>query len=333
MMPKGPKLRHVVVLIGGTGVIGSAMSDVARKCGLDVLSFSLDRACNDGLYRNCQVDLEAMSPQTLSDSLEMAVQNRPVALILDIIGLDARNAAALADFAVARNAPVGVISSCLLYDHDGSAPIDESCRLVEPNQDSHAYLRDKLSIESFWRSRPDVAWRIFRCQHILGAGSILGCIPNHNRDQNLIARLRAQQPLNLVNFGDIFLSWIHSKDLASAIMTLCSDPTSAHLAINMTAPAPVRARNYYETIAKVMGLPPPSIENFDPISTDFWNLTARNNVFVSRHDCYGQITFVHDLESGIKDALSVPEAQMRNRGHFLRARLLGRGSRKLQSDL
>ena len=319
-------MRQVVV-IGGTGVIGASVASAARDRGLSVVSLSLDAPEKRDVFENIQVDVHQVAPVVLATLLAEAVKDRPVALLLDILGLGAPQAAVLAAFAASRGAPVALISSCLLYDHDGSAPVDESCPLAQPRPDTHPYIRDKLALEAFWRDQPQVAWRIFRCHHILGAGSTLGCIPNHNRDPQLLARLRGGEPLELARNGEVSLSWIHPDDLASAVLTLCANPKSSRCAINMVAPEPVRARDYYDTVARLLGLPAPTTRSFTPNPADFWSLTARDNVFVSRHAFCRPLIFRHDIESAIRDALSVPETEQARRAHFLLARIAGREHR------
>lgn len=316
-------MRQVVV-IGGTGVIGASVASVARERGLGVIALSLDTSEKSDFFENIQLDVHQVVPVVLAEVLAKVVNAQPVALILDIIGLAAPQAAALAAFATAQKAPVAVISSCLLYDHDGTAPVAEDCPLLRLRPESHAYIRDKLAIEAFWHDQAQVDWRLFRCHHILGAGSTLGCIPNHNRDPQLLARLRRGEPLELARNGEISLSWIHPDDLASAVLTLCANPKSSRCAINMAAPEPVRARTYYDTVARLLGLPSPTVRCFTPKPADFWSLTARDNVFVSRHTFCRPLIFQHDIESAIRDALSVPETEQARRARFLLARIAGR---------
>lgn len=320
-------MRRVVVLIGGTGVIGSSVAAVAHAGGMDVVSLSLDPNRTSPNYTNIQIDLGRSSPAEMQAVLVNAVGDRPVALILDSLGLADEMASVVASFADARSVPFGLISSCLVYDHDGACPVDEDFPLVAIGPGMHAYLRDKLAIESFWRGQPQVAWRIFRCNHILGAGSLLGCIPNHNRDPRLLSRLQSGTPLALARGGEIMLSWVHPEDLANMILSVCDDPGTSHLIINANAPEPVNARQYYEEIARCLGIAVPMIHRCEPDPRDFWSLTARNNVFVSRHALYRQLTFRHDLASAIRDALSVPETEQAFRGRFLLARVKERGGR------
>lgn len=320
-------MRRVVVLVGGTGIIGSSMAARAQERGLDVVSLSLDPPEASAAYSNHQIDLDKASPEALEDLLCSAAGERPVALILDILGLSDERAAVIAGFAAARDAAVGLISSCLLYDHNGTGPVDEDCPLVDIRTGTHAYLRDKAEVEFFWRRQAQVAWRIFRCNHVLGAGSLLGCIPNHNRDPHLLSRLRNGSPLALARAGDIMLSWIHPDDLANVILTVCDDPATAHLAFNANAPEPILAREYYDEIARDLGLSAPTVHDAEFSPADFWSLTARDNIFVSRHAVFRQLVFRHTLQSAIKDALSVPEDEQALRGRFLLARVKARAQR------
>jgi nucleoside-diphosphate-sugar epimerase len=63
-------------------------------------------------------------------------------------------------------------------------------------------------------------WTIVRPCHIYGPASQLGCLPCHSRDAQLIARLRAGQPLQLVGGGYFLQQPLLAADLAQTILSM-----------------------------------------------------------------------------------------------------------------
>jgi nucleoside-diphosphate-sugar epimerase len=310
-----------VVAIGGSGVIGRALARICAKRGHFFVSLSLDAPQFSPLRENLQIDVTKAPAGALAAAITQSVAGRSIVMILDIYGLDDEQALEIAALAIAEEAPVGLISSCLLYDHAGANAVDESCPLVALGPKCHPYLANKLLRERFWRNQDRVGARLLRCHHILGAGSLLGCIPDHNRDPELIARMRRGDPLNLALGGQMRLSWIHPDDLAVAALDLCADPHSRQCAINLAAPDPIMARAYFQRIARALSLPAPEIRSVAVDPAQFWSLTARDNVFVSRHDFVRDLVFSHDIGSAIVDALSVPEGEVSSRRRFLSERI------------
>ena len=316
--------RPIIVVLGGTGVIGTALKNVALRREFEVISVSLDpEATSDG-YRNSQIDLHALRPGALGAHLSNIVpENRTIFAIYDIVGLSPDHIGELANFAAARGITIGQISSCLLYDHDRSGPVDEDCPLLDPDKPMFPYQALKQAQESALSARQDINWRIFRTHHVIGRGGLLGCIPDQNRDPELLAQLRSGTPLRLAQEGQLRLSFIHAVDLATAMIDLCDDPSTVRQAINVVHPDVALARDYYFILSDLMGLPKPKIAPFNVPSSDFWSLTAKDNVFFSNHPAAGKLNFQHDLVSSLTDALAVGESCYPSLGKYMGRRISG----------
>lgn len=311
-----------IVAFGGTGVIGTALRRVASRRGVPMLALSLDPDATDAGWTNLCLDFDSAPAGALTSVLTAALpEGAPIGAICNIAGLAPRQIAEVAAFAAARGAPLVQISSCLLYQADTGSTVDEGTPTLTLLLANFPYLQLKLAEEAALLARGDADWRILRTNHVLGSGSLLGCIPDHNRDPALLARLRAGQPLQLTKAGRLRLSWVHAEDLASAMLDLCADPTTAGQILNVVHPQPAMADAYYRQIATLLGLPPPVINELVPEVAGFWALTARDIHFTSRHPAVQRLTFHHDLASALKDTLSLGEHDYAAQGGHLRDRL------------
>lgn len=320
-----PAMPPLLIVLGGTGVIGTALRGACRDLGLDLLSLSLDPDATGPGYRNRRIDLHAARPGALADELSALVPaGHRVHALLDVVGLKPPQIAEAAPWAAGRGIAWGQVSSCLLYDHDHSGPVDETAPLVSTTASLFPYQSMKLAQEQALRANPTLDWRIFRTNHVIGRGGLLGCIPDHNRDPDLLDRLHGASPLSLAAGGQVRLSWIHAADLANAMVTLCALPQTARSAMNIVHPAPVLARTYYEVLADLIGAPPPRIVPVDPDPAAFWSVTGRDNVFVSAMPEVARLNFRHDLRSALGDALAVGAAAYRLLGGFMGQRISGR---------
>lgn len=96
-------------------------------------------------------------------------------------------------------------------------------------------------------------WTIVRPCHIYGPGSLLGCLPEHGRDAQLIERIRRGETLRLVGGGHFLQQPIYAANLAETILS-CADNSAAHGGIfNVAGPDIVESRRYYEIIGEILG--------------------------------------------------------------------------------
>ncbi|MBI1416605.1 MAG: hypothetical protein GC146_05210 [Limimaricola sp.] len=316
-----PKLPPAFICLGGTGVIGFALAGVLRVSGIHFVSVSLSPDARSPGHDNIRLDFATAPPGALTAALDGVRRTHRVIGILDVFGCTGDVAADLACAAAALRAPVAVLSSCLLYDHDGRAPIDETCPLIATP--CPPYQATKLALEASWRVGTFPDWLILRAHHILGRGSLLGCIPAHNRDARLLDIIAAGEPLQLARRGDVRLSIIHPADLGAAALHLLTRTGLRRTTVNLAHPTPVRAFDYYARVATELGAPLPPIVDFTPDPANFWSVTARDNVFVSARPEMASFAFTHDLDACIRDALSVGPRTYARQGGFLRARIAG----------
>ena len=99
-----------------------------------------------------------------------------------------------------------------------------------------------------------LAWTFLRPNHIYGPSSELGCLPLHGRDRELIPRLRAGTPLQLVGGGHFLQQPIMADDLAACILSIAGNARAAGQTYNATGPEIIESWQYYQIIADVLGV-------------------------------------------------------------------------------
>lgn len=110
----------------------------------------------------------------------------------------------------------------------------------------------------------DFAWTVFRCCHIYGPGSHLGCLPVHGRDPELIARIRRGEKLRLVGSGSYLQQPLYAQDLAQLILSVPASAGAVRRIFNAAGPEIAESRSYYEHVAAALGRP----VVFEELATD-----------------------------------------------------------------
>jgi nucleoside-diphosphate-sugar epimerase len=100
----------------------------------------------------------------------------------------------------------------------------------------------------------DLGWTVLRPCRIYGPTSELGCLPLHGRDPQLIAKLRAGHPLQLVGGGHFLQQPILAEDLARTILSIGGNPEVCGKIFNTAGPEVIESRQYYQLIAEILGV-------------------------------------------------------------------------------
>jgi nucleoside-diphosphate-sugar epimerase len=99
-----------------------------------------------------------------------------------------------------------------------------------------------------------LAWTIVRPCHIYGPGSQLGCLPEHGRDPQLIAKIKRGEPLRLVGGGHFLQQPILAADLAKLVLSCAGNDKAIGGIYQAAGPDIVESRQYYQIIADVLGV-------------------------------------------------------------------------------
>jgi nucleoside-diphosphate-sugar epimerase len=137
---------------------------------------------------------------------------------------------------------------------------DPERRVFPQPEESEHYLPDgyggkkracELLLER--KAPASLPWTVFRCCHIYGPGSALGCLPAHSRDPELVARIRRGEPLRLVGGGHFLQQPLFAGDLAALMLSAPGAPQAAGRIFNAAGPEIAESRRYYEEIAAALG--------------------------------------------------------------------------------
>jgi nucleoside-diphosphate-sugar epimerase len=121
--------------------------------------------------------------------------------------------------------------------------------------DSYGAKKRRGELEFLNGDTKDMQWTVFRPCHIYGAPSQLGCLPAAARDPQLLRKLRAGEPVRLVGGGHFLQQPILVTDLARLVLSVLDNPLSHRKIYGSVGPDIVASYEYYEIIAKVLGVP------------------------------------------------------------------------------
>jgi nucleoside-diphosphate-sugar epimerase len=129
---------------------------------------------------------------------------------------------------------------------------------------SYGHKKRLCELELLNADTGEMAWTVIRPCHIYGPGSLLGCLPNHGRDSELLQKMKEGNTLALVGGGYFLQQPIFAPDLAKLILS-CTDNENCKRGIfNSAGPDIIESKKYYEIIANVLGVK----TSFEEISVD-----------------------------------------------------------------
>lgn len=97
-------------------------------------------------------------------------------------------------------------------------------------------------------------WTVFRPCHIYGPGSLLGCLPAHGRDAELLDRLRRGEALRLAGGGHFLQQPIFVRDLAKLILSAHGNSLANRRIYCAAGPDIAESVEYYRIIAAELGV-------------------------------------------------------------------------------
>lgn len=241
-----------ILLIGGTGIVGKAIINEALKKGYEVTVIGLKKSMT--IPREVkQIVVDRKNDREFRKVCRELGKEWDA--VVDIFEFDKESAKQTYDLFKDSAKYIFILSTVLVYDRSKpyDSPIKSSHSLAKEGV-MGGYVDHKLEVEKFWRNVKDANWTILRPYHILGAtDSLLGCIPDHNRDPELINRIKGGKPLFLCNGGDIKFNFINTIDLAKIILCAVEKPITIHKTYNAVNPQIISAKYYYELIGKELG--------------------------------------------------------------------------------
>src|SRR3989338_4025017 len=173
-----------MLIIGGTGIIGRPLAHKAREAGYDLSVIAME-----GKERLPQgtsyYELDRRNEEAFRNGLVSITGQNDWNVVVDVNPYSKKDAQILMDSVGKKIKHVFILSTTLVYDRKKVSfkPLSEDHPLAEKGKQGK-YVDDKIEAEEFWRET-GANWTILRPYHILGANSLLGCLPPHNRDPEI----------------------------------------------------------------------------------------------------------------------------------------------------
>jgi len=125
----------------------------------------------------------------------------------------------------------------------------------EPSACSYAGNKRKMEhifLNYFKESAGKLRITLFRPGHIYGPGFLLGCFPEHSRQENLLQFIEHNEPLRLVGGGIYLTQPIFVDDLANAMLNCVDKEKTYNEIFCIGGPEAVENKHYYEIIGEVL---------------------------------------------------------------------------------
>ena len=237
-----------ILIIGGSGFVSGTLARAAVAAGHDTWIVSRgQRPLPDGAHslvadRGVDADLSAAIAGA-GTSWDLAV---------DCIGYETAHMAqdlrvlpAVCDWFV-------FVSTDFVFDPEQ--------RIFPQTVEARSYQRDgyggkkRLCEELLANQAPaDWHWTVMRPCHIYGPGSLLGCLPLHCRDAQLITRLRKAETLQLIGGGHFLQQPVFAQDLAATILSAPAASGADRHIFCTAGPDIIESVRYYELVADAVG--------------------------------------------------------------------------------
>jgi len=299
-----------ILIIGGTGIVGKpTVMQFIKHNEYNVYSIALEKTNFPPAVKQYIADRTTQGFKDLIEKLNTEVDLWDA--VIDIIAFNAESAEITYSLFKNTTQHIVTLSTTLVYDRtkENTGSISEDAPLA-PEGQFGGYVDGKVKLEKFWHSITDVNWTLLRPYHILGAESLLGCIPEHNRDPKLIERLKNGEVLKLCNGGNIHFNYIHPKDIATAIYKIIGNKNTFKQVYNLVNAQSILAKDYYAEVAKQVG----GTLNIESVPMDQiwsemrgWEMTTFPHIY-SMEKLQKDTNFTPSifLEEGIKDAIEHP---------------------------
>ncbi len=153
-----------------------------------------------------------------------------------------------------------VISTDSVYDpKHKQTPQAEDGMFVEetgtPDRCSYAGNKrkmEKVFLDYLESGNTEVKITIFRPGHIYGPGFLLGCFPEHSRQENLVDIILKGEDIRLVGGGIYLTQPIYVDDLAITMLDCVNNEKTYNHIFCIGGPQAVENKQYYEIIAKLL---------------------------------------------------------------------------------
>jgi nucleoside-diphosphate-sugar epimerase len=238
-----------LLLIGGSGFISSAVARLALADGFEVWAVTRGQKTVQQGIRSLSADRK--NTEEFKRVIEQAQTHWDT--VIDHIAYTPEDMEQDIDLFRQRAKHLIFISTDFVFD-----PARRTFPQYpdSPYFSAQGYGGDKRRCEELLlrSDTGEMKWTVVRPCHIYGPGSNLGCLPTALRDPELIAKLRAGQPIRLVGGGYFLQQPIFVRDLAELMLSAVDNPKTYGRIFLTYGPDVVESWQYYQIIADVLGV-------------------------------------------------------------------------------
>jgi len=238
-----------ILLIGGSGFVSGTVARAAQAAGHTVWAVTRgQRPLIAGV-------IPVIADRRDRDAMRRAIKELDLEwdLVVDCIGYEEADAQQDIELFRNRARQLVFISTDFVYD-----PVH---RRFPQTEETNYYLPDgyggkkrQCELTLIHGDTGTMAWTVLRPGHIYGPGSLLGCLPLHGRDPELLAKMQRGETLQLIGGGYFLQQPILAADLAQTILSCAGNPQAHHQIYLTAGPDIIESRQYYTIIADILGV-------------------------------------------------------------------------------
>jgi nucleoside-diphosphate-sugar epimerase len=248
MAGKSKSLR--VLLIGGSGFVSGTLARSALAQGHKVWAVTRGQKQLPAGVTGLAADRH--DEKAFAQAVEAAGTHWD--LVVDCIGYEVADVRQ--DVSVFRNraAQFVFVSTDSVFDpaHRRFPQGEETDHYMM--DDGYGGKKRRCELELVNGDTGDMQWTVVRPCHIYGPGSLLGCLPLHSRDGELISRLKSGEALRLVGGGHFLQQPIFARDLAELVLSAAGNRRAYGQIFCTAGPDIIESRYYYQIVADALGV-------------------------------------------------------------------------------
>ncbi|MEM7133759.1 MAG: NAD-dependent epimerase/dehydratase family protein [Chloroflexota bacterium] len=242
-----------ILILGGSGFLSGTTARLAVEAGNIVWTVTRGQRPSIEGTRNLVVDRKDRA--AFAGMIHSAEQNWD--LVIDCIGYEVDDARQDVQLFRDRAKQLVFVSTDFVYNpQQRNFPQSEEGVGYLVDVAPESYGGKKRLCEQYLAESDcgGMAWTIVRPGHIYGPGSLLGCLPPHGRDANLIERLKAGEAIPLVGAGHFLQQPIFAPDLAQLLLSVVGNEQCAGQLYCTAGPEVIESHTYYQIVADLLGV-------------------------------------------------------------------------------
>ena len=237
-----------ILIIGGSGFVSGTMAQVALSQGHEVWTITRgQRPVPKGVHSlvGDRYDEEEFT-RTIGEA------GKRWDLVIDCICFEAPDARQ--DLAVFRDFTLHLVFISTDFVFEPSHRRFPQAEETEHYSDvGYGGAKRRCELEFINGDSGDMEWTILRSCHVYGPDSLLGCLPAHGRDPQLLEKMKAGESLKLVGGGHFLQQPIYAEDLAALTLSCHGNEVTYGEIFCCAGPEIIESRTFYQIIADIIG--------------------------------------------------------------------------------